>query len=308
MDRLDPRLREELLALGPRRDYRAGQRLLMEGAATTHVFLIVTGVVKVTATAKERGPAVLAMRHEGDLVGELAAMDGSPRSASVVACRQVTAHEIGRAAFLAFRDRPGVSPVVSSTVNDRLLSEACRSAGIDRGHWHRQPQGDGEFALVPADVPKPLLVDDFVGHLVSGLRRYNRDQMPPTRMRLRVAMHHGEVRRGRMGYSGELPVLLSRLLGSDALREALNAVPAADLVLILSDRMYEDAVRDGYRRLVPESFRRVRVVSKNFDGHGWIHLPDHAPPSLPDPATPRPAPRPGGRTGRQHHHPPLRSH
>jgi len=191
---------------------------------------------------------------------------------------------------------------------DRLLSEACRSAGIDRGHWHRQPQGDGEFALVPADVPKPLLVDDFVGHLVSGLRRYNRDQMPPTRMRLRVAMHHGEVRRGRMGYSGELPVLLSRLLGSDALREALNAVPAADLVLILSDRMYEDAVRDGYRRLVPESFRRVRVVSKNFDGHGWIHLPDHAPPSLPDPATPRPAPRPGGRTGRQHHHPPLRSH
>ncbi len=120
MDRLDPRLREELLALGPRRDYRAGQRLLMEGAATTHVFLIVTGVVKVTATAKERGPAVLAMRHEGDLVGELAAMDGSPRSASVVACRQVTAHEIGRAAFLAFRDRPGVSPVVSSTVNDKL--------------------------------------------------------------------------------------------------------------------------------------------------------------------------------------------
>src|SRR6266536_3630915 len=149
MDRLDPRLREELLALGPRRDYRAGQRLLMEGAATTHVFLIVTGVVKVTATAKERGPAVLAMRHEGDLVGELAAMDGSPRSASVVACRQVTAHEIGRAAFLAFRDRPGVSPVVSSTVNDRLLSEACRSAGIDRGHWHRQPQGDGEFAPGP---------------------------------------------------------------------------------------------------------------------------------------------------------------
>ncbi len=60
---------------------------------------------------------------------------------------------------------------------DRLLSEACRSAGIDRGHWHRQPQGDGEFALVPADVPKPLLVDDFVGHLVRG-RGGRRPQRP----------------------------------------------------------------------------------------------------------------------------------
>ncbi len=119
MDRLDPRLHEELLALGPRREFRAGEQLLVEGAATTHVLLILAGVVKVTA-AKEQQTAVLAMRHEGDLVGELAAMDGSPRSASVVACRRVTAHQINRAAFQAFRDRPGVSPVVSVTVNDKL--------------------------------------------------------------------------------------------------------------------------------------------------------------------------------------------
>lgn len=60
--------------------------LIEEGAADDDVFLLLSSYVKVTARVRRGAEALLAVRSAGDVVGELAALDRRPRSATVRAC------------------------------------------------------------------------------------------------------------------------------------------------------------------------------------------------------------------------------
>jgi len=74
--------REALSALGHRRRYRRGATLFSEGDHSTHVILVLEGRVRVSYTTEAGREIVFAIREEGDLVGELSAIDGRPRSAT----------------------------------------------------------------------------------------------------------------------------------------------------------------------------------------------------------------------------------
>jgi len=178
-----------------------------------------------------------------------------------------------------------------------LLLEASAAAGVDRPNWCLQDQGDGELSLVPGTMPKPRLVADFIRELGIGLARHNLRCGPEERLRLRVAMHCGEAHVDGTGFAGDAPVVAARLLNSEPAREALNAVPEADLALILSTPMFEAV--NGYRDIKQGDFRRVRVREKTFKATAWVSVPGFAPPALADhtddaPRTERPA---GGRSG-----------
>lgn len=76
-------------AVGHPRRAEAGDVLLREGGPPDSVLLLLEGRVKVTA-ATSRGPAaVLGFRGPGDVVGELGALTGEPRSATVTAVEPV---------------------------------------------------------------------------------------------------------------------------------------------------------------------------------------------------------------------------
>lgn len=60
--------------------------LIEEGTADDGVFLLLSSYVKVTARVDRGAEALLAVRSAGDVVGELAALDRRPRSATVRAC------------------------------------------------------------------------------------------------------------------------------------------------------------------------------------------------------------------------------
>jgi CRP/FNR family cyclic AMP-dependent transcriptional regulator len=60
--------------------------LIEEGTADDNVFLLLSSYVKVTARVGRGAEALLAVRSAGDVVGELAALDRRPRSATVRAC------------------------------------------------------------------------------------------------------------------------------------------------------------------------------------------------------------------------------
>lgn len=75
------------LAAGRCYEYAARETLIREGARDRDVHLLLSGCVKVTAgVATESGLALLGIRVGGDVVGELAALDGRERSASVQVC------------------------------------------------------------------------------------------------------------------------------------------------------------------------------------------------------------------------------
>jgi CRP-like cAMP-binding protein len=67
------------------RRYQMGERVFERGSDGREVFFVVEGAVNVTSFAKTGREVTFAKAGAGDVVGELAAIDGGPRSASVVA-------------------------------------------------------------------------------------------------------------------------------------------------------------------------------------------------------------------------------
>jgi CRP-like cAMP-binding protein len=67
------------------RRYRAGERLFTRGSIGGEVFFIVNGEMQILGVSGSGQDITLAHAHAGDTVGEMAAIDGQPRSASVVA-------------------------------------------------------------------------------------------------------------------------------------------------------------------------------------------------------------------------------
>jgi CRP/FNR family transcriptional regulator, cyclic AMP receptor protein len=93
--------------LGATCRFRAGQFLLREGERSDHVMLLAHGRVKLTSTADNGYAVVLGIRGPGDLVGEMAGLDGHPRSATVDALDPVLARVIPGPDFRGFVDREG---------------------------------------------------------------------------------------------------------------------------------------------------------------------------------------------------------
>jgi CRP-like cAMP-binding protein len=113
--------RTGLLGLGTAREYPPGRVLLREGDTTSHAFVLVTGFVKVTATTPEGHLALLAIRTAGELIGELASMDGQPRVATVTCAGRVRARLVGQSEFHRFlAAHPDVALAVGSSVGAKL--------------------------------------------------------------------------------------------------------------------------------------------------------------------------------------------
>jgi CRP/FNR family transcriptional regulator, cyclic AMP receptor protein len=74
-----------VVALGSQRDYAAKASLFHQGEPTHHIVLLLDGWVKVASRARGGEEALLAIRGPGDILGELSAVDGRPRSATVSA-------------------------------------------------------------------------------------------------------------------------------------------------------------------------------------------------------------------------------
>ncbi len=119
--------RQRLLSLGAKQQYAGyGRILIREGDKGTAVYLLLAGSVKVTG-ATDEGEGLLAIRVGGDVVGELAALDGRPRLATVTTAGPVIARVIGQAEFLGLLSRdPALSLALTREVSDKLRSATSR--------------------------------------------------------------------------------------------------------------------------------------------------------------------------------------
>lgn len=158
----------------------------------------------------------------------------------------------------------------------RVLDEAAELTGLDRAAWTRQPQGDMEFAVLPEATPEEVVLSSFVHHLAVRLR--DRNARPAAqRVRLRMAVDIGVVADAALGHAGPAPVAVARYVNAPQLKAVLATLSAADLAVIVSDRLYQDVVRSGWRDLDPAQYARAHVRVKEFGGYGWIRVPGHAP-------------------------------
>lgn len=72
---------QALRQVGHQRELPSGAALFGEGEPAYEVFVVLEGSVKITRTSREGQEVVLAVRSEGDVIGETAAVDELQRSA-----------------------------------------------------------------------------------------------------------------------------------------------------------------------------------------------------------------------------------
>ena len=110
-----------LRAEGRPRKFRTGAALFHEGDHSDWVGLIVKGRVKIScygADGRERLVAVLA---PGELLGELSAIDGEPRSATATALEPLDAHVLTSDEFVALLEQhPAATLGILRSITGRL--------------------------------------------------------------------------------------------------------------------------------------------------------------------------------------------
>ncbi|WP_052398279.1 Crp/Fnr family transcriptional regulator [Streptomyces sp. NRRL F-5123] len=127
LGRVDEADRAILLGLGHRVVYPAGQIAIREADTSDFALLLLGGTVKVTAHAQDGREALLAVRMAGDLVGELAGIDGQPRVGTVTACGRVLARYILRSELLeCTRQHPAVGQAIGASVVAKLRTATGR--------------------------------------------------------------------------------------------------------------------------------------------------------------------------------------
>src|SRR5919198_3681263 len=95
----------DLQAAGRRRAYGPGVTLFHEGDDTGPVVVILAGRVKVATAGGGGREAIVAVRGPGDLIGELSAIDGGPRSGTVTTLEPAEVLLVPGSAFAALLER-----------------------------------------------------------------------------------------------------------------------------------------------------------------------------------------------------------
>jgi CRP/FNR family cyclic AMP-dependent transcriptional regulator len=96
---------EALAAATVERAYAGGAMVIRRGEPGDGLYIVVAGLVQVVGDEDDIDASVLAVLGPGEAFGELALLDGKPRSASVIAAWPARCLFLARDAFLAHLDQ-----------------------------------------------------------------------------------------------------------------------------------------------------------------------------------------------------------
>jgi len=134
---LDDEALRVLISAGGTRDYGVGDTLFHQGDPSRHLLIVHDGWLKVTAVSRSGREALLAIRGPGDIIGELSAVDGRSRGATVRTFTTVRATLLSSERFLlAMAELPDLSLAVMRHIAANLRdADAKRTEyGGSSGH------------------------------------------------------------------------------------------------------------------------------------------------------------------------------
>ncbi len=123
---LDPRDIERLTRRVNWRNYKANQQIIGHQEASTDVYFMVSGTVRVILFSSAGKEVAFRDIHAGECFGEFAAIDGAPRSANVIALTDVMIGSVSAETFRAILEEfPAVSMAMLTNLigTVRSLSE-----------------------------------------------------------------------------------------------------------------------------------------------------------------------------------------
>ncbi|WP_242885570.1 Crp/Fnr family transcriptional regulator [Actinomadura litoris] len=125
---LTPAERADLEARGRVREFDRGEALFIEGERSSWVAVLLKGRAKAFSYREHGGEALLAVRGPGALLGEVAAIDGLPRSATVAAMEPAQVLALTAEEFRAFLQAHGRVSILIM----RMLCQRWRDADRKR--------------------------------------------------------------------------------------------------------------------------------------------------------------------------------
>ena len=132
-----------------------------------------------------------------------------------------------------------------------------------------EDRGDGLLVVIPQQIPKAAVLGEILPRLETALGRRRRGD---PLLRMRIAVHAGDVSFDEHGIGGHAVNRTFRLCDSDPLRRAIAAA-RSDLAVIVSEVIHEDVVRGGYAGIAPQAFHSVDVRVKETAVRAWLHVP-----------------------------------
>jgi CRP-like cAMP-binding protein len=128
-----------------RHPYKAGEYVFRFGDPGESMMIILTGLVRIARPAVKGKEVILADLPAGEIIGEMAVLDGKPRSADGIALTNVELLVLARREFIPFLEE---HPKVCL----KLLAEVC--AKVRRAD---ERMADIGFVDMPARLAKALL-------------------------------------------------------------------------------------------------------------------------------------------------------
>lgn len=156
----------------------------------------------------------------------------------------------------------------------RILETSLTKCDIDWSTCYREDRGDGILILIPPDVAKSVLIEHLPNHLMRLLDEYNAEHVGGERIRLRMAMHAGEIHYDAYGVVSEAVNHCYRIIDAPDLKAAL-ANSKANLTVVTSDWFFKEVVR----HCTPDpwkAYRPIKVVIKETDTTAWMATPGQA--------------------------------
>ncbi|MDU0288575.1 hypothetical protein [Saccharothrix longispora] len=132
-----------------------------------------------------------------------------------------------------------------------IVEHAFKEADVEAEHCDFRDRGDGYQILVDGTVPKARLVRRFVSELVDGLLEHNERSNEQSSLRLRVALHYGEVTPAETTEVSKAMEHATRIQDARHVRDRLRESGAV-LALVVSEDFHKNiidevaAVRERY--------------------------------------------------------------
>jgi len=105
------------------RRFRRGETVFHVGDPGDALFIVMSGSIKITLPADSGDEAILATLRPGDFFGELALLDGAPRSATAIAIEATETYVLPRDRF---RDLIATEPVMRDALLATMAAEVRR--------------------------------------------------------------------------------------------------------------------------------------------------------------------------------------
>ena len=183
----------------------------------------------------------------------------------------------GRCAML-LTDIAGYGRLLDTAAQERMrghhytiLEDCLRDSGVRPEECYGEDRGDGILVIIPDPAEKHALLSPFLEKLQLRLRKHNLGTAKEKRIRLRVALHVGDVRHDGKGLTGPDLNRVFRLCDSPKLKEDLRE-SGASIAFIASDEVYQAVIRTAPAPIDPDDFTPVPIAVKETQTAAWVQF------------------------------------